>query len=937
VSEILVQDLIDAFRDAMAVAGVPYRGPIDADGERHRFQVDTDKKGKKNGWYLLFADGKPNGVFGSWKGVTVRWTAEGAAPLTKGERERIRADSAIKHAAAAAALVEQEAKSAERANAIWDAAKETGDHPYLRRKGVPGCGLRVGDWVKDKKDGTTYVAAKGALLIPLRDKTKKILSMQAVFAKPVQMAGEDRDKDFVYGGRKRGLWFAIGKPLEVDGVPTLIICEGYATGASLHRATGMGVIIAFDAKNLIPVAEEVRRILQAARIVIAGDNDAFTFRADQVTPWNPGIEAAKEAARACNGLVCIPHFPPNDGKPTDFNDLDVMSGLDEVKRQVMAVVSSPAHAEEAPPWDGEASLMAREYVDPDDNGHAGPPIDDRDDEHDTRGFFKILGHDRDHIFIYQYEAKLIMRRPASSFSEDVLITLADLNWWEREFPVKGGKFDKSAAKNWLVRTAYGRGFFDPTSCRGRGAWRDAGRIVYHFGNKLIVDGEVMEVTKIDSGFVYEQARKMRLPSDIPLSSADGRMIVEVAKAFHWSRPASALLWVGWCALAPVCGALSWRPHIWLTGGAGSGKTTILNLAHFLMNGGAVYAQGNSTEAGIRQTLQTDALPVLFDESEQNNEREAMRMQNVLSLVRQSSSLSDAKTLKGTQGGGAMEFRIQSMFQLSSIQVNMKQQADMERMSVLSLRSKHEADNASENWKVLSVKLALIRADADLPGRMVRRSLDLLPVTIENIVTFAQAAAEAFGSQRDGDQYGALLAGAWSLVSTNLATLQEARDMIKRYDWSDYLEGSETEESSKALAALTGTVVSSKGNEASIYTLIKAAAGIIVPGWSKELADTLLENRGLKVVLQHDKDGHPGGALWVSNASVERDKMMMGSPYAADLKGQLKRVLGARASLTSQRFGPGQGRFVTIPLSAILGEMSSGLGVGGGEVDDDLGF
>ena len=36
---------------------------------------------------------------------------------------------------------------------------------------------------------------------------------------------------------ERGAWFTIGRPTEVDGKVTVCICEGYATGASVHEAT----------------------------------------------------------------------------------------------------------------------------------------------------------------------------------------------------------------------------------------------------------------------------------------------------------------------------------------------------------------------------------------------------------------------------------------------------------------------------------------------------------------------------------------------------------------------------------------------------------------------------------------------------------------------------------------------------------------------------
>ena len=53
-------------------------------------------------------------------------------------------------------------------------------------------------------------------------------------------------------------------------------------------------------------------------------------------------------------------------------------------------------------------------------------------------------------------------------------------------------------------------------------------------------------------------------------------IIDIASRFHWEVPASGLLLAGWIALAPICGAMQWRPHVWLTASAGSGKSAILD-------------------------------------------------------------------------------------------------------------------------------------------------------------------------------------------------------------------------------------------------------------------------------------------------------------------------------------------------------------------------
>lgn len=918
-----IEDHERDFRDAMAAVGIPYSGPLDGDGKLRRFYVDGDKKGTRNGWLIWHADERPAGAFGSGKdiGQKHKWTAKGLVPLTDEERAEMAERRRRDKEAAQRAEAERHAAAAALAAEMWANALEVTDHPYLTRKGVLGYGLRAGDWVKTRADGTTYVGAKNALLIPIKS-ARGMVSLQAIFAAPVTVGESKRDKDFVYGGEKRGCFFTIGRPTEFDGIMTVVIVEGYATGATVHRATGVGVVVAFDAGNLLPVAQTVRRLMPDVRIIIAADNDQWTLKPRE----NPGVWYANEAAKDVGADVVIPYFTDVSTQPTDFNDLEKLEGREEVQRQMMALLKPPVdNPLEAPAADAvDPDRAAAEYAVPKTGAEQQGEREEIEDELvNTDGYFRVLGHDADSIYVYQYEKRMITQRGETDWSENAMITLAPIHWWEMQFPggSKDGGFNRKAAFNWLVRTAYKRGFFDPSSRRGRGAWRDDGRIVYHFGNQLWVDGEMLPVTSISSSYVYEQARRLRHPAPTAMSGEDGRKIVESAKLFHWTRPASALLLCGYVALAPICGAISWRPHIWLTGGAGSGKTTILKEWLWpLLNGCCVFAQGNSTEAGIRQTLKSDSLPVLFDESEQNDEREAQRVQGVLSMIRQSSTESEARTLKGTAGGDAQDFMIRSMFCLSSIQVGMHHQADYERIAVLALQPKREGEDgdktSAENWAKLSGMLSDLRGDVDLPARLMRRTLSLLPVTLKNIEVFSRAAAEAFGSQRDGDQYGTLIAGAWSLFSTEEATLEQAHALIKKYDWGDYRENTETEESTKALNALMGRLVRHKGGDVSVYELVERVAlpnSAETMGVTEADADKILRRHGMMVRRDEKR-------LLVSNTSHALRELMAGTAYAADLKGQLLRVPDAERHAKTENFAGERAKAVSIPLYHVIASM-----------------
>ena len=92
---------------------------------------------------------------------------------------------------------------------------------------------------------------------------------------------------------------------------------------------------------------------------------------------------------------------------------------------------------------------------------------------------------------------------------------------------------------------------------------------------------------------------------------------------------------GWLSIALIGGALDWRPHVFLFGPPNTGKTTLHNLVAALLTPMVVAADGQSTEAGIRQRQGPDALPVVVDEFE--TDTEARRLQSVLRLARSASS------------------------------------------------------------------------------------------------------------------------------------------------------------------------------------------------------------------------------------------------------------------------------------------------------------
>lgn len=298
-------EAIGQFRDAMARAGLDPPSNIEPDGRLHRF-ASHGRPNDDAGWYALHGDAIPAGAFGDWRsGISRTWRADIGRTLSREEEAAHRKRLAAIRRAREAEEAQRQADAATLAAVLWrqgTAAPER--HPYLAAKGISAHGLRVHD---------------GALMVPVRE---------GGALRSLQFIDVEGGKRFLAGGRVRGGYFAIGAPDE-----TLCIVEGFATGASVHEATGHAVAVAFNAGNLAAVATALRDRHPDLRLVICADDDAGTA-------GNPGLAKAREAAAAAGAALAVPDFGVDrPAQATDFNDLARHAGPDAVRAAIQAALA----------------------------------------------------------------------------------------------------------------------------------------------------------------------------------------------------------------------------------------------------------------------------------------------------------------------------------------------------------------------------------------------------------------------------------------------------------------------------------------------------------------------------------------------------------------------------------------------------------------------
>ncbi len=279
--------------------GLGYHPPLPLiENEYVRFMGPGDKPGQKNSFYLY----RPykyggNGEVGTWHGgrVSHQWSSFKESDLAPEEWAEIQAEQKKLRQEMLEKTRESQRKVSERVkNMLEDCVPADPNHPYLLRKKVKPFGI----------------FQKGPnLVIPVKA-GEKIVNIQTI--------SPDGKKLFEKGGRKKGCWFPIG-----EATSTVILCEGYATGASIHMATGLHVWVCFDLGNMAEVASIARQILPEKTLILAGDDDV-------ASPGNPGRTRTTACAERL-GLKAI--FPSS---PVDFNDLHCANGLDFVGAEIRA-------------------------------------------------------------------------------------------------------------------------------------------------------------------------------------------------------------------------------------------------------------------------------------------------------------------------------------------------------------------------------------------------------------------------------------------------------------------------------------------------------------------------------------------------------------------------------------------------------------------------
>lgn len=520
--------------------------------------------------------------------------------------------------------------------------------------------------------------------------------------------------------------------------------------------------------------------------------------------------------------------------------------------------------------------------------------------------FKCLGYDHGRYYFLSRSSNQILHYPTSGLVKANLRGLAPMEWWYDTYPkvekekVVGVNWDQ--AVNEILDKSHKAGVFHADDRqRGCGVWAESRGPLIHCGDKVIFLGREYSAFEFQSHYIYEAAPPRFKLGVKALTTAEARKLYKICTEASWKDEKSGKILAGWIVASIVGGCLKWRPHIWIMGERGSGKSWIITDVLTKVFGSLAYFLGaGSTEAGIRQSLQHDCLPVIMDEMEGESLRDSEILQSIITMSRRSSS--GQRMAKGTSDGIAQSFTLQSSFCFASINHSIAQGADESRISIL----ESQKDNRPPEVFAALDEFARRTLTPEYSERLLCRIIEDLPFILKNISTFMVEIRKKMKDARAAQQLAPLLAGVFSLTNGGLITAAAAQKWLDNNDFKSYTATDAQKDCERAWDFLMTSRIKVVGKSKTFDVQIGKAITVALndyedEGFTNKEARAALDTIDIKVRGRYlGKEEH----VWIRRPSQHVSKIYKGTPWAISWINALKLNSFISLSQNVHRIGAG---------------------------------
>lgn len=476
--------------------------------------------------------------------------------------------------------------------------------------------------------------------------------------------------------------------------------------------------------------------------------------------------------------------------------------------------------------------------------------------------------------------------------------------------------------------------------RGCGVWRhNQKEIILNTGTHIVKNGRkasfgemngVGETLPFDAGNGFYESSAYSIDVDLenPISRDEAKEFLSICQQLRWkNKNLAGSLLAGWIVSSFFTGILQWRPIIWIVGGQGLGKSTVIETIIKKALGSAVVGLlGKTTESGLRTQLSNHAVAVVIDEFERKfgGQGDAMRIDGILQYARLSSTESTSRSINARG-----QFTTRASFCFASIKPHLRDVANKDRVSVLELSDNGGSKSREKNWAKVNARIDKLMTN-DFSARFLSFLYHNAQTYLKNIEVI-RGCVSLIGetTKRYADQISPMLAGACLLRNPNRAITEAEFDKI--YTASDFEEyesvHTDTDERDGFNKLLSLRVKPEGSNRE--FSLRKLLMFVTSPKESDELdvdiAKETLNNYGIKYMSQSIVRGerYTGLVYFATNCSA-RDLLLDKYNLRLAVRVMIERMQHSVKLDTVANFSGHMSRVVAMPLNKVI-EIDNGEG------------
>jgi hypothetical protein len=343
---------------------------------------------------------------------------------------------------------------------------------------------------------------------------------------------------------------------------------------------------------------------------------------------------------------------------------------------------------------------------------------------------------------------------------------------------------------------------------------------------------------------------------------------------------------------------TFRPQVYITGESATGKTQVLKCLKMLFGNLHQWAE-QPTEAAVRQVVKTNSNILLIDELERDKQHSYKR-ERLLKTIR--SSTGEGNIIRGTMSQkSAMEFRLQHMVWLASIELDLTDPADASRFFLFETE-KAEEQNGKKTF-------------LDLPAQKLQQiGFDLMIFAIKNMNALLESVERLKREDIDNTTHrnldGVAVPAAFAEALCGWA-IEETRCFMSCCidDYAAQKTIQVIDEHTDLFRNIQTAIIPVDNKRMTTVQIVRQFAGQI----AKDHATAqLLEMYGIKILKHQDQD-----VVFFETGTIKRNLLKGSDWQKGGLSQLLTRVKGAKKIVV--RFNGTRMYDFCVPLETFIGD------------------